>query len=280
MRDEATSLYSQFEAGNLDRRSFLKRVFALAGGAAAVSALLPEIGMAQDVAADDARLKTEYITYPAPAGEMKAYLARPKGGGKFPAVIVVHEIYGLNANIEDVARRIALEGYVAIVPNALTKHGFTPTDRDEVFAAMRGLDPEETTNNYLAAVKFMESHPESNGKLGCVGFSWGGGMANQLAVHAPNLLAVVPFYGRQPALADVPKIKAALLLQYAGDDARVNAGIAQYEEALKAASVDYEVDIYTGAAHGFFNNTSSRYHPEAAGQAWTRMMTFFKKKLH
>ena len=235
--------------------------------------------MAEVVAKDDPRLHTEYVKYPGETGEVSASLARPKGDAKLPAVIVIHENRGLNPHTEDVARRVALEGFLAIAPNALSPLGGTPDDVDEARSLMQKLDGEETTKNFLAAVKYLKTHPQSTGKVGVMGFCWGGGMSNQLAVNSPDLAAAAPFYGRQPAAADVPKIKASLLLHYAGLDERINAGIPAYEAALKEASVDYEMHIYEGAGHAFFNDTSGRYHEEAAKLAWKRTIAFFKEKL-
>ncbi|MBW1945744.1 MAG: dienelactone hydrolase family protein, partial [Deltaproteobacteria bacterium] len=208
-----------------------------------------------------------------------AHLARPKGDKKLPGVIVIHENRGLNPHTEDVARRVALAGYLAIAPDALSPLGGTPEDVDEARSLMRKLDSEATTKNYVAAVKYLKTHPQSTGKVGCTGFCWGGAVTNQVAVNSPDLTAAVPFYGRQPASEDIPKIKASLLLHYAGLDQRINAGIGAFEEALKKASIDYKIFMYEGAGHAFFNDTGSRYHEEAAKLAWERTIAFFKEKL-
>ncbi|GAF95570.1 unnamed protein product, partial [marine sediment metagenome] len=204
---------------------------------------------------------------------------RPKGDTKLPGVIVIHENRGLNPHTEDVARRVALEGFIAIAPDALSPLGGTPDDVDAARTKMRELDSQATVKNFVAAVQYLKTHPQSTGKVGCMGFCWGGGMTNQVAVHSPDLNAGIPFYGRQPAAEDVPKIKASLLLHYAGLDERINAGIEAFEKALKEASVEYKVFMYEGAAHAFFNDTSSRYHKEAAQLAWKRTIAFFNVKL-
>jgi len=276
-------LYDDYSKGLLDRRKFIKKLAVLAGGTAAAIALLPLIenkyAQAQVVPKDDPRLHVENIKYPGETGDVLAHFARPTGDKKLPCVIVIHENRGLNPHTEDVARRVALEGFLAIAPNALSPFGGTPEDVNEARALMRKLDRESTLKNYLAAVKYLKTHPQSTGKVGCTGFCWGGGVTNQVAVNSPDLKAAVPFYGRQPAPEDVPKIKASLLLQYAGLDERINKGIPEFEAALKKASVDYKIFIYEGAGHAFFNDTSSRYHEEAAKLAWERTIAFFKQKL-
>ncbi len=283
MDQRTTDLYDEYTRGSIDRRGFLKKLAVIAGGAAAVSALLPQLErnyvMAEVVAKDDPRLHIEDIKYPGETGEVLAHLARPKGDKKLPAVIVIHENRGLNPHTEDVARRVALEGFLAIAPNALSPFGGTPEDADEARSLIGKLDGEATVKNFVAAVKYLKTHPQSTGKVGVMGFCWGGGMSNQVAVNSPDLAAAAPFYGRQPAPEDVPKIKASLLLHYAGLDQRINAGIEAYEAALKAASVDYRIHVYEGAGHAFFNDTSSRYHEEAAKLAWERTIAFFKEKL-
>jgi carboxymethylenebutenolidase len=284
MDQKIIDLYDEYTKGSLDRREFLKKLAVLAGGAAAVSALLPRLernyAMAEVVAKDDPRLDTEYIKYPGETGEVRASFARPKGDEKLPAVIVIHENRGLNPHTKDVARRVALEGFLAIAPDALSPLGGTPEDSNEARSLIGKLDSEATVKNFVAAVKYLKTHPQSTGKVGVVGFCWGGGIANQVAVNSPDLDAAVPFYGRQPASEDVPKIKASMLLHYAGLDERINAGIPAFEEALKAASVDYRIYMYEGAAHAFFNDTNAgRYHEEAAKLAWERTIAFLKEKL-
>ena len=231
------------------------------------------------VASDDPRLEVKDITYPAATGPMMAHFARPRGDAKLPCVIVIHENRGLNPHTRDVARRMALEGFIAIAPDACSPLGGTPEDVDEARSRMRELESEATVKNFSAAVQYLKTHPQSTGKVGCTGFCWGGGMTNQVAVNAPDLTAAVPFYGRQPDAADVPKIKASLLCHYAGLDERINAGIPAFEEALKAAGIEYKMFMYEGAGHAFFNDTGSRYHKEAAEMAWKRTIAFFKEKL-
>ena len=283
MDKKIIDLYDDYSNGLLDRREFIKKLAFLAGGTAAAIALLPLIEnkyvQAQVVPKDDSRLYVENIKYPGETGDVLAHFARPKGDKKLPGVIVIHENRGLNPHTEDVARRVALEGFLAIAPNALSPLGGTPEDTNEARALMRKLDRESNLKNYLAAVKYLKTHPQSTGKVGCTGFCWGGGVTNQVAVNSPDLKAAVPFYGRQPASEDVPKIKASLLLHYAGLDERINKGIPEFEAALKKASVDYKVFIYEGAGHAFFNDTGSRYHEEAAKLAWERTIAFFKQKL-
>ena len=284
MDQKIADLYDEYNNGLVDRREFLRKLSILTGGTAAAVALLPLLGdpdaKAQVIAKDDARLHTEYIKYPGETGDVRAYLARPKKEEKRPGVMVIHENRGLQPHIEDVTRRMALEGFLAIAPDALSPLGGTPDEVDKARSLMRELDREATTKNFVAAVKYLKTHPLSTGKVGCTGFCWGGGMTNQVAVRSPDLLAGVPYYGRQPAVEDVPKIKAAMLLQYAGNDQRINAGIEAFEEALKKASVEYKIYIYEGAGHAFNNDTNaSRYHKEAAELAWKRTIAFFKEKL-
>jgi carboxymethylenebutenolidase len=281
---EIVDLYEKYSHGSLDRRNFLKKLALVAGGTAAANALLPLLernsAMAQIVAKDDARLIAENIKYPGETGEVRAYFARPKGDTKIPGVVVIHENRGLNAHIEDVTRRIALEGFLALAPDALSPLGGTPEDSEKAPALIGELDKEKTIKNYLAAVKYLKTYPLSTGKVGVVGFCWGGAMANQVAVHSPDVVAVVPYYGAAPAPEDVPKIKASLLLHYAGLDERINAGIPAFEAALKAASVNYKIFIYEGAQHAFNNDTTlARYNKEAAQLAWQRTMSFLKEKL-
>ena len=269
--------------GMLDRREFLLSLAAVAGGGAA-TVLLPDLlqgnpRVLQIIPEDDPRLETGYIKYPIEAGGMRAYSARPKGEGRHPGVIVIHENRGLNPHTEDVARRVALEGYLAIAPDALSPFGGTPEDPSEARPLFRKLDREANTKNFVAAVEYLKTNPLTTGKVGCTGFCWGGGTTNQVAVNAPDLTAAVPFYGAQPAPEDVPKIKAAVLAHYGGEDQRINAGIPAFEEALKKAGIEYKIFIYEGAGHAFFNDTGSRYHKEAAALAWERTIAFFKEKL-
>jgi carboxymethylenebutenolidase len=213
-------------------------------------------------------------------GEVRAYFARPKGNVKLPGVVVIHENRGLNPHIEDVTRRIALEGFQAVAPDALSPMGGTPEDFEKAIKMIGQLDGQSTMKNFTAAVQYLKTHSLSTGKIGVVGFCWGGAMANQVAVNSPDLIAAVPYYGRQPAIGDVQKIKASLLLHYAGIDEAINKGIPPYEEALKKASVDYKLYMYDGAKHAFNNDTNAeRYNKEAAGVAWKRTIDFLNKKL-
>ena len=285
--DEHT--HNRIDGPPLRRDEFLKRLASLTGSVAAAMAVLPllEVNYAQaaTVTDQDNRIKTESITFPGADTTMKGYLARPAAAGKYPAVVVIHENRGLNPHIEDVARRVALAGFVALAPDALSAAGGTPTDDrnvgpDQMRELFGKLDATVTRNNFVKAVEYLKTRPDSTGKVGCVGFCWGGAMSNQLAIYAPDLKSAVPFYGRQPDAADVPKIKAALQLHYGGLDERVNAGIPAYEEALKKAGVAYELFTYDGAQHAFHNDTApTRYNEAAAKLAWERTITFLKQKL-
>jgi len=283
MSPKIHDLYEEYARGAMDRRQFLGRLAMLAGGTAAAAALLPALesgrAAAQVVPKDDPRLETEYVKYPGANGEIRAYSARPNGGAKAAGVIVIHENRGLNPHTEDIARRAALEGFMAIAPDALSPFGGTPENPDEARPLFQKLDREANTKNYVAAVAYLKTHPQATGKVGCMGFCWGGGITNQVAVNAPDLAAAVPFYGSQPAAEDVAKIKAAMLIHYAGDDARINAGIPAFEEALKKAGVDYKIYMYEGAGHAFMNDTGTRYHKEAAALAWQRTVAFLKERL-
>ena len=283
MSPKIQDLYEKYTRGAMDRRQFLGKLAMLAGGTAAAAALLPALesgrAAAQVVPKDDPRLETGYIKYPGVNGEVRAYSARPKGGAKLAGVIVIHENRGLNPHTEDVARRAALEGFMAIAPDALSPFGGTPENPDEARPLFQKLDREANTKNFIAAVAYLKTHPQATGKVGCMGFCWGGGITNQVAVNAPDLAAAVPFYGSQPSPEDVPKIKAAMLIHYAGDDARINAGIPAFEEALKKAGVDYKIYMYEGAGHAFMNDTGTRYHKEAAALAWQRTVAFLKERL-
>jgi len=284
MRQELMDLYERYSQGSLDRREFLKRIALVAGSAAAASSFLPLLernaAIAQVVPKDDARLVVEYVKYAGETGEVRADFVRPKGDAKLPGVLVIHENRGLNAHIQDVARRVALEGFLALAPDALSPLGGTPEDSEKAPALIGQLDKEKTIKNYLAAVRYLKTHPLSNGKVGVVGFCWGGAMANQVAVHSPDVVAAVPYYGAVPAPEDVPKIKASLLLHYAGIDERINAGIPAFEEALKKASVNYKIYMYEGAQHGFNTDTNpARYNKDAAQLAWQRTIAFLKEKL-
>jgi len=277
-------LYDEYIHDLLDRREFLKRLSILAGGVAAAQALLPLLenrdARAEVVSKDDSRLQIDNIRYPGATGDVRAHFARPKGDEKLPGVVIIHENRGLVPHIQDVARRVALEGFLAMAPDALSPIGGTPEDPDKARELIGKLDGPSTTQNYVAAVRYLKTHPASTGKVGVVGFCWGGALANQVAVDSPDVLAVVPFYGRQPATEDAPKIKASLQLHYAGLDEGINKGIPAYEAALKKASVDYNIYMYDGAQHAFLNDTSAeRYNKEAAQLAWQRTISFLKEKL-
>jgi carboxymethylenebutenolidase len=234
---------------------------------------------AQVVPNEDPRLYVENIKYRGETGDVLAHFARPKGDIKVPGVIVIHENRGLVPHIKDVTRRVALEGFLAVAPDALSPLGGTPEDVNEVPSLIQKLDRQSTIKNFIAAVKYLKTNPQSTGKVGVMGFCWGGGMANQVAVNSPDLKAAVPFYGMQPAPEDVPKIKASLLIHYAGLDERINQGIPAFEAALKKAHVDYKIFMYEGAEHAFFNDTSPRYNKEAAKLALERTIAFLKQKL-
>ena len=277
-------LHDDYLHGLLDRRTFMKRLVVLAGSVAAANAMLALLknnyAHAEMVAKDDPRLDSESLEYDGDTGKVRAVFNRPKGESKLPGVVVIHENRGLNPHIEDVNRRVALEGFLALAPDALSPAGGTPADSDKARTMIRELDKKSTLGNYLAAVKFLRTHSMSTGKVGVVGFCWGGAMANRIAVNDPQLSAAVPYYGRQPDAKDVSKIKASLLLHYAGLDERINKGIPAFEEALKAGGIDYKIYYYDGAKHAFNNDTNAaRYNKEAAELAWKRTISFLSEKL-
>ena len=280
MDQRIINLYDEYTHKPLNRQEFLKRLAVLAGGTVAAMSLLPllENNYANAAVTTDHDLFTEYITYPGVPNEMKAYVARPKKDKKYPAIVVIHENRGLNEHIEDVARRAANEGYLAIAPNALAALGKTAANEDEARNFFGELKAEDNLKNFLNVFDYLNTRKDYNGNVGCVGFCWGGGMSNKLAVNVPSLKAAVAFYSAQPAVEDVPKIKAAVQLHYAGLDERINAGIPAYEEALKKNNITYELYMYEGVNHAFHNNTSpTRYNEAAATLAWKRTMEFFKK---
>ncbi len=282
MDKQIINLYDEYTHKPLSRQEFLRRLSILAGGTAAAMALLPllEVNYANAAITGSDDLFTEYISYPGVPAEMKAYVARPKEEKKYAAVVVIHENRGLNAHIEDVTRRAAKAGYLAIAPNALAPLGGTPENADEARAKFQQLKAEDNLQNFINVFDYLPKRKDYNGKVGCVGFCWGGAMSNNLAVNVPVLNAAVPFYGRQPKTEDVPKIKAALQLHYAEMDQGVNAGIAAYEEALKANNISYELYMYEGAQHAFHNDTApTRYNEAAAKLAWQRTLDFFAKHL-
>jgi len=285
MNQKINDLYQDYKHGGMDRRSFLGKLAVLAGGTVAAVNLLPILEKNQAYASipavGDDDLHTSMIEYATETGKMSAYMARPKVDRKLPAVIVIHENKGLQPHIQDVTRRMAREGFVAIGPDALSPIGGTPEDNvDKARSLMRELNYESTTKDFVAAVAYLKTNPLTTGKVGCTGFCWGGAMTNQVAVNAPDLSAAVPYYGSQPAPEDVPKIKASMMMHYAGEDERINSRIPEFEEALKKASIEYEVFIYKGAKHAFNNDANpERYHEEAAKLAWKRTIGFFKDKL-
>jgi len=277
-------LYDEYCHGGIDRREFLKRAAALGATALAMAqALMPRYANAQTVSFTDPRIKATYVTYESPggsSGQMRGYLVQPAGNGPFPAVLVVHENRGLNPYIEDVARRTAIEGFVALAPDGLYPVGGYPGNDDDGRSLQAGLDQQNLRTDMLNSAKYLKSHKLSNGKLGATGFCWGGSTTNWLAVAlGPDLQAGAPFYGAAAPTSEVPKIKAPLLIHYAEDDPRVNAMRPAYEEALKAAGVTYEMYVYPGTRHGFHNNSTPRYNPEQAKTAWERTVAWFKKYL-
>ncbi len=282
---EMINAYDEYTHLTLDRRSFMEKLTKLAGSATAAAAIAPMLAAssarAAVVAADDPRIASETVSWPGASGTMSGTLVRPKeASGKLGAVIVIHENRGLNEHIRDVARRVALEGFVALAPDFLSPAGGTPADEDKARDMIGQLDPKQTVANEVATVAFLKKHDAVNGKVGAVGFCWGGGAVNDLAVASPDLDAGVAYYGRQPKAEDVPKIKAPLLLHYAGEDQRINAGIDAYREALEAAGKAFTIHIYEGAQHAFNNDTSeARYNKQAADLAWSRTIAFFKEKL-
>ncbi len=284
MDQRIIALYDAFTHGALDRRGFIERLSKLAGGSAAALALIPLLRANRAAAAmidpADDRLTIASMSFAGAGGDVRAYVAKPKGGGDLPAVVVIHENRGLNPHIEDVARRLGLSGFLAVAPDFLSPAGGTPADEDKARDMIGALDPQQTVANAKAAVAAARGHGDGNGKVGAVGFCWGGGLIGQLAVADPTLDAGVVFYGRTPDPADVPKIEAPLLLHYAGLDERINAGVPAFQEALDKAGKDYTLYMYDGANHAFHNDTSAaRYDKAAADLAWSRTTDFFKQRL-
>lgn len=283
MDQRIINLYDEYTHKPLTREEFLKRLAVLTGSTAAALAVLPMIEVnyanAQTIQDADPRLFTERVTYQGQT-EMKAYVARPKEMKKYPTVMVIHENRGLNPHIEDVTRRMALEGFLAFAPDALGPQGGTPTDGDKARDMFSKLDNAANLQNFIKGFDYLATRKDSSGKFGCIGFCWGGALTNQMAVNVPSLKAAVPFYGRQPDAADVPKIKATLQCHYGGLDERINAGIPAFEEALKKAGTKYEIFVYEGAQHAFNNDTApTRYNEAAAKLAWSRAIALFKKEL-
>ena len=283
---ELLILFDAYVHGTIDRRGFLDRAqkFAVGGMTAGMllTALSPDFARAQVVPKDDKRIKTEMIQYPSTAGSgtVKAYVAKPaRMTGKLPVVLVIHENRGLNPHIEDIARRLALDNFIAFAPDALTPLGGYPGDEDKARELFAKLDQKKTTEDFLAATTFIKTMPDSSGKLGAVGFCYGGGMVHTLATRLPELNAGVPFYGNQPAPEEAAKVKAPLLIHFAAVDERINAAWPAYEAALKAAGARYEAYQYPGTQHGFNNDTTPRFDAASAKLAWDRTLAFFNKTL-
>lgn len=284
---EVLALFDEHVHGGLDRRGFLDRASRLAAGSMAAAtawleSLSPNYAWAQQVAPDDARLRTARASYDSPKGHgtMRGYLVRPvEPAGRLPGVLVVHENRGLTPYIEDVTRRLGLAGFLAFAPDALTPLGGYPGDDDKGRQMQATLDRARILEDFVAAAEWLKAHPEGTGRVGVVGFCFGGLVANMLAVRLPDLAAAVPFYGGQPPAEDVPRIKARLLIHYAGNDERVNAGWPAYEAALKAHGIPYTVHVYEGTQHGFHNDSTPRYDESAARLAWQRTIDFFNATL-
>ena len=283
---ELLNLFDKYVHGDIDRRGFLDRAakFAVGGMTAGMllDALNPRFAEAQQVAKDDKRLRTQWLDFESPqgTGKVRAYMARPEAvTAKLPGVLVVHENRGLNPHIEDITRRLALDNFVAFAPDALTPLGGYPGDEDKAREAFAKLDQAKAREDFVAAAMVLKARPECTGKVGVVGFCYGGAIANMLATRMPDLGAAVPFYGTQPAAADVAKIKAPLLIHYADTDDRVNSGWPAYETALKASNVQFTMYKYPGTQHGFNNDTTPRYDKAAAALAWQRTVEFFNKNL-
>ncbi|HUX96695.1 MAG TPA: dienelactone hydrolase family protein [Bacteroidales bacterium] len=284
MQRNITRLYDDYREGRTSRRDFIKKLTIVAGSTAAAMTLIPvleENSIEISAAPADEELITEMISYPAATGDMKGFMAYPAKGKKFPAVVVIHENRGLQPHIEDVTRRMAKEGFLAMAPDALSPLGGTPAnDLAKAGSMIRELNSEDTVKNFVAAVKYLDTHPKSTGKVGCTGFCWGGAMTNQVAVNSSELNAAVPYYGRQPVTEDVAKIKAPILAHYAGNDPGINAGIEAFEQELKKQNKEYQIFMYEGASHAFNNDSNpERYNEQAAKLAWGRTIAFFREKL-
>ena len=277
--------YDEYTHLTLDRRGFMDKLSKLAGSAGAAAVIDPMLAAntaaAEVISADDARLKAADVTYPGAAGEMKGYLVQPKdASGKLGSVIVIHENRGLNPHIRDVARRMALEGFIALAPDFLSPLGGTPENEDQAREMFGKLDATATAANAEASLKYLQGLPDANGNVGAIGFCWGGGTVNNFATKSPELKAGVAYYGAQPKADQVPAIKAALMLHYAGLDDRINAGIDDYKKALEANGKNFQIFVYDGVNHAFNNDTSSaRYDKKAADLAWSRTVEFLKKNL-
>ncbi|MGQ7855330.1 dienelactone hydrolase family protein [Pedobacter sp. WC2501] len=282
MDQKIINLYDEYTHSQVSRKDFMRKLAILAGSTALAMTILPMLennyAAAADFKSDD--IDVEDVTYAGADGEMKAVLAKPKGKKNLGCVLVIHENRGLNPHIIDVTKRVAAEGFLALGVDALSPLGGTPVDEDKGRELIGKLDPEKNLQNYLKGLEYLRNRKDGNGKVGCVGFCWGGGMANKLAVNDPKLQAAIAYYGAQANAADVPKIKASLMLHYGGLDERINAGIPAYEQALKDNKIDYKIYIYDGVNHAFNNNTSpTRYNEAAAKLAWSRTIDLFKQKL-
>ena len=282
MDQKIINLYDEYTHSKLDRKDFLKKLAIITGSTALAMTVLPllENNYAAAASFGDEGLNTETITYQGVDGDMKAFLAKPKGKKNLGCVVVIHENRGLNPHIIDVTKRVAAEGFLVIGVDALSPLGGTPADEDKGRELIGQLDAAKNLRNYLKALEYLRGRKDGNGKTGCIGFCWGGGLANKLAVSDPQLQAAVAYYGAQAPVADVPKIKASVMLHYGGLDERINAGIPAYEAALKQNNIDYQLFIYEGVNHAFNNNTSpTRYNEAAAKLAWDRTIGLFRKKL-
>lgn len=282
MDQRIINLYDQYTHSGINRKDFLKKLALLTGSTALALSVLPllENNYAAAAMVNEDNLSTENITYKGVKGDMKGFLAKPKGKKNLGAVLVIHENRGLNPHTIAVTKRVAAEGFLALGVDALSPFGGTPADEDKARDLIGQLNPEDNLQNYLYGLDYLRKHPDGNGKVGCVGFCWGGGMANKLAVNDPTLQAAVAYYGAQAKTADVPMIKADLMLHYAGLDERINAGIPEFEAALKENHIPYQLFIYEGVNHAFNNDTSpTRYNEAAAKLAWERTIGLFKKDL-
>jgi len=285
MNTSIVQLFGRYKKGEIGRRDFIKKLALYAGSTASALALLPlleENYLRASVLQESTEgLVTESISYPGETGDVKAFLARPEEKKKYPSVIVIHENRGLVPHIKDVTIRMAKEGFLSLAPDALSPLGGTPEgDSSNNPSMIRELNSEQTVKNFVAAVKYLKTHPLSNGKVGCTGFCWGGGITNQVAVACPALDAAVPYYGSQPKPEDVQKIKAPVMAHYAGNDPRINQGIDVFREALEKANIEHQIFMYEGASHAFNNDSNpGRYDEKAAKLAWERTVAFFKEKL-
>ncbi|MFC3880610.1 dienelactone hydrolase family protein [Algoriphagus namhaensis] len=285
IKQEVFDLYDAYTHNKIDRRTFVEKLSAYAVGgitvASLMSAMMPNYVDTQTISPNDERIDSDYIMYNSPkgGGEIKALLSVPKGSGKKPGIVVVHENRGLNPYIENTGRQAAVDGFISIAPDALTPLGGYPGNDDEGREMQRKRDRYEMLEDFMAAFEYLKNHPDCNGKVGVVGFCFGGWISNMMAVRLPDLGASVPYYGGQPTAEEAAQIKAPLRLQYAGLDTRVNEGWPAYEEALKANGIDYEAYFYPDTNHGFHNNTTPRYDEEAAKLSWERSINFFKEKL-